>query len=175
MMDEKSVYAYIAEIYQNSRMSHAREHIQHGTTAVPLHCAAVAVYSDRLLRALNRWFGTTYRQRELIRGALLHDYFLYDWHDGDPARKVHGFTHPGIACENAQADFDLTEVEQDIIRRHMFPLTLRLPRHREGLVVCLVDKICSIYEVFAIRAYKGLAGALGWPVRTLRLKRGEQR
>lgn len=161
-MDDGQVFAYIQEIYQNSRLTGVFGHIQHGTTSVPVHSAAVAYYSDRLLMRLNRLLGLSYRQRELLRGALLHDYFLYDWHDGDPARKVHGFTHPSAACRNAENDFTLTAIERDIIKKHMFPLTLSPPKYRESLVVCLVDKACSLYEVFSPAAYRHLNGRLDW-------------
>lgn len=47
---------------------------------------------------------------------------------------------------NAMQEFELSEVEKDIIRKHMFPLTLIPPRYRETWIVCLVDKICSVKE-----------------------------
>ena len=66
----------------------------------------------------------------LVRGALLHDYFLYDWHDRRPERRIHGFTHTGIALHNADRDFELNDIERDIIGKHMFPLTVVPPRYR---------------------------------------------
>ena len=84
---------------------------------------------------------------ELIRGALLHDYFLYDWHDREHEhRRPHGFYHPGAALENARRDFTLTRREENIIRRHMFPLTAVPPKYLEAWLVCVVDKICSLRE-----------------------------
>ena len=35
----------------------------------------------------------------------------------------------------------------------MFPLNIRLPRYRESVLVCLVDKGCSTYEVFSRNPY----------------------
>lgn len=117
--------------------------IQHGNTSCLLHCVAVAYYSIRLASKLN----IRVNEKDLLRGALLHDYFLYDWHTaGD---RWHGFTHPQKALFNAERDFTLTDIERDIIKKHMFPLTLSLPACRESLFVCLVDKACSIYEMAA--------------------------
>ena len=84
---------------------------------------------------------------ELIRGALLHDYFLYDRHD--KSNRVnglkHGFTHPKRALENAVNAYpDLTETEQDMIRRHMFPLTPIPPRTRCGWLLCFYDKVAAV-------------------------------
>ncbi len=129
---------------------------QHGNTSCLLHSVAVAYYSYRAERALP----IPMRERALIRGALLHDYFLYDWHDPDPSHRLHGFRHPGTALRNAERDFSLDEVEKEIIRHHMFPLTPVPPRCREALLVCLVDKACSLYEVFRPDAYPALRGRL---------------
>ena len=86
-------------------------------------------------------------RRELIRGALLHDYFLYDWHLPNSAQRWHGFRHARIALQNAARDFDLNKIEIDIIGKHMFPLNLRIPRYRESFLVCLADKICAVREL----------------------------
>ena len=53
-------------------------------------------------------------------------------------------------------DFNINVVEKNIIERHMFPLTLIPPKYRESVVVCLVDKGCSIYETFNKGAYSEL-------------------
>ena len=131
-------------------------YIQHGETSCMRHMIAVAYYSYRLVKRL----GIRCRTDELIRGALLHDYFLYDWHTKRSNGRLHGFTHPGTALENASRDFALTGRERNIIKRHMFPLTPVPPATVEGWVVCLVDKACSVYEVFAARPYERLMDKL---------------
>jgi hypothetical protein len=43
----------------------------------------------------------------------------------------------------------------------MFPLTVKPPKYREGVVVSLVDKACSVYEFFSRRApYPKLRGEM---------------
>ena len=86
---------------------------------------------------------------ELLRAALLHDYFLYDWRDkNDPNNRfglIHGFTHPKQALKNALNAYpDLTETEQDTIKRHMFPLTPIPPKTRCGWLICFYDKVAAI-------------------------------
>jgi uncharacterized protein len=46
-----------------------------------------------------KYFKASKNINSLIRGALLHDYFLYDWHKGKNRKKLHGFRHPGIAVK----------------------------------------------------------------------------
>ncbi len=143
----------IRDVCDEGRFTRMSGFIQHGETTCMLHTIAVAYYSNMLVKK----FKLKCRKQELVRGALLHDYFLYDWHDGKPERRIHGFTHPGTALENAEHDFELTELEKNIIVRHMFPLTPIPPAAREGWIVCAVDKACSVYEVFSKTPYSRLA------------------
>lgn len=135
----------------HSRLSKTALFIQHGSTPCLLHCIAVAYYCYRLAEHFKMLKS---HEAELVRGALLHDYFLYDWHIPDKSRPMHGRYHPGAALKNAEQDFDLSDRERDIIKKHMFPLTLTPPAYMESFLVCLVDKGCSIYEIFARKAYK---------------------
>lgn len=74
-------------------------------------------------------------------------FFLYDWHKNEvDYGGLHGFIHPNIALKNANKYFLLNEVEKDIIQKHMWPLTLKLPKYKEAYVVSFVDKYCAILE-----------------------------
>ena len=117
-------------------ISHTHQYIQHGNTSVLLHSIAVAYYSYYL----SWYFHLNFRERELVRGALLHDYFLYDWHNSGEGHTFHAFTHARDAFVNAQKEFELSRIEREVIKKHMFPLTPVPPLCREGLMVCLVDK-----------------------------------
>lgn len=135
----------------HSRLAQMSRYTQHGSTSCLLHSIAVAYYCYRLAR---RFKFLKLRENELIRGALLHDYFLYDWHIPNNSRPMHGRYHPTAACLNAESDFNLTDCERDIIKKHMFPLTFTPPAFRESYIVCLVDKVCSIYEIFKKNPYR---------------------
>lgn len=92
---------------------------------------------------------------ELIRGALLHDYYLYDWHDRKPEYRFHGVMHPKRALENALKKYpDLTETEKDMISRHMFPLTIIPPKTKAGWIVCFYDKVAAINDYFGKNKWK---------------------
>ena len=124
---------------------------QHGETTVFEHCVSVAKYSLLMAHFLERTFKISFDKDSLVRGALLHDYFLYDWHDKTvPGRRIHGFTHPTTARKNAERDFGLNDLERDIISKHMFPVTPFPPMHRESVLVNLADKWCALCEAFKI-------------------------
>ncbi|MCI9665274.1 MAG: phosphohydrolase [Lachnospiraceae bacterium] len=126
-----------------------RNFIQHGTMPVHRHCLDVANQSIRISKRL----GIPCSEKDLIRGALLHDYFLYDWHDKNRAnyQKLHGFYHPGIALRNAEKEYRLSPREKDIIKKHMWPLTIVPPRCREAWIVTTADKYCSLLETLKLR------------------------
>ena len=123
-----------------------RKFIMHGTTTVYDHCLAVAYFSLWLDKA----FHLGSRRHDLLKGALLHDYFLYDWHEPGPSRRLHGFTHPSLACRNAVRDYHIDERTQNIIRRHMFPLVPVPPDSREAWLVCIADKTCALAETLKL-------------------------
>lgn len=102
-------------------------------------------------------------QNELIRGALLHDYYLYDRHD--KSNKIgglrHAYTHPGRSLENAMRVYpDLTSTEKDIIKRHMFPFTPVPPKTRCGWLVCFYDKVAAICDYRTSRKRKKRNGQM---------------
>lgn len=139
----KLIRLYGRDILQSPNMQLTRNYIQHGNTSVFEHCLRVTLLSLMLAR----WLGVEVDERAMIRGALLHDYFLYDWHTKDNGHKLHGFTHAQTALSNAERDFDLTQTERSIIRTHMFPLNITPPQCREALIVCIADKLCAIGEL----------------------------
>lgn len=117
-------------------------YIQHGKISCLDHCLAVADISYRVAC----YYKLNLDKRSLIRGALLHDYFLYDWHEKGGGHRLHGFTHAKRALRNALRDFKLNQIEIDIIKKHMWPLTVVPPKYKEALLVNLVDNYCSLYE-----------------------------
>ena len=85
----------------------------------------------------------------IVRGSLLHDLFYYDWLREGP--RLHGFRHPDISLKNARKVTELTPVEVDIIKKHMWPLTIIPPRYPESFIVCIVDTYCSTRDYLGIK------------------------
>ncbi len=97
-----------------------------------------------------------YDEVTAARGALLHDLFYYDDEQGD--KPAHAYrTHPRMALKNAERLLPLSDAERDIILHHMWPLTAGAPQTKEGRLVCLADKYCSLLERVHIRQRKTLS------------------
>lgn len=127
-------------------MQQEKQFMQHGKVSVFEHSVGVTLVCLMLADTLKMKIDI----RSLIRGSLLHDYFLYDWHDPHPEVGLHGFTHAKTAMENASRDFELNEIEKDMIARHMFPLNLKPPKYRESILLCVADKLAATCETFRI-------------------------
>ncbi len=126
---------------------------QHGCISVLRHSVRVAETSLKIEQFLKKKWNIRMDEKALVRGALLHDYFLYDWHKKkDRPKGLHGFTHPKTAMNNAIRDYKISDREKKIIRQHMFPLTItKIPTCKEAWVVNLADKYCSLMETVKMR------------------------
>ncbi|WMJ78107.1 MULTISPECIES: HD domain-containing protein [unclassified Sedimentibacter] len=117
--------------------------IKHHDESVFDHSLKVAFYAYRMAYKHNLdW-------RATIRGALLHDFFLYKFKKSLSLRIItdsikHAIVHPLIAYDNAIKHFDLNEKEENIIKAHMFPFGL--PKSKEAWIVSYVDKYIAVFE-----------------------------
>ena len=82
--------------------------------------------------------------KSMVRGALLHDFFLYDLKK--ERINKHLTKHPEIALNNAVREYNINKIEKDIILKHMWPMTFKLPKYKESFIVCFVDTYCAIKE-----------------------------
>ncbi|MCR5251419.1 MAG: HD domain-containing protein [Lachnospiraceae bacterium] len=137
----------LRETRRDSRFDDMDNFIQHGDTSVRTHCLHVAQTAFYLASR----FHLRVDEVALIRGALLHDYFLYDWHEKSWTNSIHGYTHPRKALRQAERDFELSETERDMILHHMFPLTAFPPRTKEGWLLVIADKLCATGETIGGR------------------------
>lgn len=144
--DRERFRKLISQICQNENALRMKGFRQHGSVSTYQHCIRVAWRSF----CLNLQLRAGSDECALVRGAFLHDYYLYDWHNAE--NKGHATNHPCIAEQNAAIDFDLSDKERNIIAAHMWPLPLtRISTSREGWIVCLADKLCSLYETLFLR------------------------
>ena len=102
----------------------------HGPVTTLDHSLFVAFSTYRVARMLHM------DVRAAVRGALLHDLYLYD-------------------------SKDKSEKERNIILSHMWPLGGALPRSLEAWMVDLVDTVCAGLEVSRICRPSRLRERLG--------------
>jgi len=151
---EAEYYETVSDILRHEEFRKLKDYFHHNSS-IYRHVHDVAYLSYRI----SKFLGLDYRST--ARGALLHDFFLYDWRNHDapdlPREKFHGLEHPKIAVANARKYFSLNDIEEDIIRKHMWPLTLVPPKYKESYIVSFADKYLSSKEF--ISEYKKRIGA----------------
>lgn len=145
MNDRTVFYNELNRLLLDPRVQSMEQYPQHHGTNTLRHSIRVAQTSFELAQHL----GWDIDERELARGAMLHDYYLYDIKAERLTPYRHGISHPKIAADNAKKDFGLTDHEVGIIRSHMWPLTLfSPPRSKEAALVCMADKYIATQEMF---------------------------
>jgi uncharacterized protein len=140
---ENEFYNIIKDIYEHDEFLKLKEHYHHNSSIYE-HVMDVSYFSYRVCKFLKLDY------QSAARGALLHDFFLYDWRNHDvpdlPEDKLHGIEHPKIALTNAEKHFILNDIEKDIVIKHMWPLTLVPPKYKESFIVSFADKYLASKE-----------------------------
>ena len=108
------------------------------------HSLKVSYYSYKIAKAMH----LDYEQTAI--GGLLHDFFLSPENRTQKDRMKSVFVHPKQAVAMAKSQFELTKKEEDMIRSHMFPINLSVPKYAESWIVSMVDK-CVAANEFAIK------------------------
>lgn len=138
------------ELLQNQWVRELSQFPQHGSLSRLEHCTSVAYYSLWLSQMLH----IRVNRESLILGAMLHDFFFYNWYDKSQRPRFHGVRHAGIALQNAEQCFILNDKERNMILAHMWPLSRRMPHSKEALLICFIDKCCCIRELILTLKYK---------------------
>lgn len=137
-------YGYIKDILDNKEFSSLQKEKHHNTTRYD-HSLRVAILAYKEGKTLGG-----YSMKELVRGALLYDFYKSEYLGNISSRKALSY-HPEIALENAKKYFKLTNIEENIIISHMFPLTKIKPNCKEAWLVQECDKAVAIYEFVKYR------------------------
>ena len=138
--DKKDYIALVQDILENKEFKRLESIVHHGNNRMD-HSLRVSYYSYKI----GKVFTLDYRQ--IARAALLHDFFFEE--NDKVNRKVKLKTlmkHPEYALENAKKYFELTDMESDIIKTHMFPVIPKVPKYFESWLVDIVDDVVSISE-----------------------------
>ena len=153
-------YSIIADIAEHETVLKMKQYRQHYDTSTYEHCMHVAFLNYKIGKKLHLDY------KALARAGMLHDLFLYDWRKSQRDVEIdglHAFVHPKIAFQNASRLFDLNEKEKDIIVKHMWPVTLPLPKYKESFLITLWISIVPLQNLFLITVkclYKKICPAL---------------
>lgn len=156
--EDKTLFLDMTRFYrQHPKVRQMRSYIQHHKVDCYEHSIFVTFYAFYFAR---KWH-LNVNLESVIKGAMLHDFFLYDWHHKGDRKGLHGLTHPKVSLSNAEKIVSLSPLERDIIGKHMFPLTPVPPKYKESWLVTMVDKYCSFLETIGMgHAIKKCVNAL---------------
>ena len=131
----------VKDIIENEMVQEMKQYRQHFNVSCFDHCLYVS-YNLYLLCKKHKLDYVS-----AARAGLVHDLFLYDWRKRQEGRKgLHAYTHARTAYENAKTIFNLNKKEKDIILKHMWPVTLGIPRYKETFLMTYVDKYFAYSE-----------------------------
>lgn len=143
MYEDLEFQNIIKDILKIDEFNKLKECTHHGITRYE-HSLRVAYYTFIVCRKLK------FKYVEATRAALMHDFFTDEVKDMCAIRRYRN--HPKFALINAKKYFELSKLQEDIIIKHMFPITLTPPKYIESWIVDLVDDFSSVYDkVFSIR------------------------
>ena len=140
LMKKEKFLEIINDILANKSIQNLKLYKHHYAYTRLEHCLSVSYYTYVICKFLHLDY------KSAARAALLHDLFFYDCEDKISRPKNHIKNHPKIALENANKLFNLNKKEQDIILKHMWPLTFSPPKYLESFIVTIVDKYCAFKE-----------------------------
>ena len=141
--NDKQYMDIVKNIISNDLVKQMKQYRQHYNVNCFDHC----LYVSYNLYSICKKHSLDYTSA--ARGALVHDLFLYDWRKRTNGRKgFHAFTHSKVAYQNAEKEFYLNDIEKDIILKHMWPVTIALPRYKESFLMTFVDKYFAWKEKY---------------------------
>lgn len=140
LMKKEKFLEIINDILANKSIQNLKLYKHHYAYTRLEHCLSVSYYTYVICKFLHLDY------KSAARAALLHDLFFYDCEDKLSRPKNHIQNHPRQALENANKLFNLNKKEQDIILKHMWPLTFSPPKYLESFIVTIVDKYCAFKE-----------------------------
>lgn len=130
----------IYDIKTNNTVLQMKNNMQHFNTSCYEHCLYVSYYTYLICKKLKLDYISA------ARAGMLHDLFLYNWRKKQNRKGFHAFTHPKEALNNASKIFELNNVEKDMILKHMWPVTITLPKYKESYIITLTDKFSALAE-----------------------------
>ncbi|CAM2826408.1 MULTISPECIES: HD domain-containing protein [Dellaglioa] len=140
-LDDELYMSYVGDLLAKPEVQRLSEYTQHHFSTRLEHSISVSYDSYRIAKKLHL------NAKATARAGLLHDLFYYDWRTTKFDRGTHAWIHPRIAVRNAEKLTTLSDLEKDIIIKHMWGATIAPPKYPEGYIVTMVDKYEATSEV----------------------------
>ncbi len=106
--------SYVEDLLATEAVQKLANYTQHVNSTRLEHSLSVSYYSYKLAK---KWGCNA---RATARAGLLHDLFYYDWRTTKFDEGSHAYMHPRIAVKNAEKITELSDLERDIILKHMW-------------------------------------------------------
>ena len=135
-LTQLAYYQIVSDLLESNPVQELKLYRHHIMTTRFQHCLNVSYYNYTICK-----------------------FFRLDAVSAARASHSHSKHHPLVALQNAQTLMPLNAREADIIVKHMWPLTKRMPLYKESFVIVLVDKYCAVLEFCipgAIRLFRKL-------------------
>ena len=143
IFNDKEYMSIINEILNKEKVQQMKKYRQHYNINCFYHCLFVSYNTYLICKKHHLDYISA------ARAGMLHDLFLYDWRKRENGRKgLHAFTHGKTAFKQASTFLNLNDKEKDMIIKHMWPVTLAIPKYKETFIITLVDKYFAVAEAF---------------------------
>lgn len=139
ILNDEQYYNIVSDILSNDEFDKIKKIEHHGITRYE-HSLKVSYYAYLTAKHLKL------NAVETARAGLLHDFFINSNNQSKKNKFLSTFTHPYKVVRTVSKNFDISDRELDIIKTHMFPINLSIPKYAESWVVNLVDKFIGLKE-----------------------------
>lgn len=140
---DEEYMSYVGELLKRKEIQQLKEYNHHYYNNRLNHSIGVSYKSYRVAKKVGA------DAKAVARAGLLHDMYYYD---RSISKEVlngssHNKVHPKIAVQNAKQLTELSEIEQDIIEKHMWGATNTRPKYKESYIVTMIDKWCAMTDL----------------------------
>lgn len=144
---DKEYKKIVKDIFRNPEFKKTYNIEHHGISRME-HSIKISYYSYKLAKLLKLDYIS------VARGGLLHDFYLEGDERSTKRKFIDTFIHPKKALNTSIKNFNINEIEQNIIISHMFPIYPSIPKYKESILVNTVDKIIGSKEMLRAFRYK---------------------
>lgn len=147
VIKNKEYKKIVKDILRNKEFKKLYNIEHHGISRYE-HLVKISYYSYIIAKKLKLDY------KSVCRGGILHDFYL-DGDERNAKRKFFDtFIHPKKSLITSNINFNLNNIEKNIIISHMFPIYPALPKYKESILVNIVDKVLGLKEMILEYHYK---------------------